>query len=509
VTANQALGAIALLLAVICFALAYRAARAECPRVALGWILAGGVVLRVYAGLDPYLHLYDERYHALVTRNLIAHPLTPTLYDDPALPYDAKSWLDNHVWLHKPPLALWLMAASMAVLGVNEAALRLPSLVLSTAGIGLTYALGTRLFDWRVGLLAAFFHAIHGLLVELASGGMAADHVDTALFFFVELGVYLGLCHARSPRALYLPLIGAATGAALLAKWLAGLVVLPVWLAFRWGGTRLAALLAEASVIVLVCAAVFVPWQLYIHARFPTEAAHESRYSFEHLTEVKEGRGGGALYHFRNMPRVFGELVPIPMLWFLYRVFARREPPGVLALAVWVAVPYAVFTAAATKMVGYVLIAAPAVFIIQAHFWESCRRAPIRRGWRGSILVLLALLVVLPVRQSVDRLKPFNVGDIGSVRSAQELRDLASRLPSGRVVVFVVGRYDDGIPRHVEAMFYTGRPTYSRTPTRDEVDQLAREGRTVVIYQRDDSDLPAYLRANAAVRVLRPRLGRR
>lgn len=505
-TANQTLGALALLLAGGCFALAWRAARAGRPRRALGLILAGGVILRIYAALDPYLHPWDERYHAVVARNLIAHPLTPTLYDDPALPYDPRSWLDSHIWLHKPPLTLWLLAASMAAFGLNEAALRLPSLVLSTAGIALTCAIGTRLFDWRVGLLAAFFQAIQGLLVDLASGGAASDHVDTTTFFCVELGVYLALRHAGSARVGDLLGVGLATGLAVLAKWLVGLVVLPIWLAARWGRTGPVRLLGEGVAIVVVAAALAAPWQLSVAARFPTEAAYQVRDKLGYLTSVKDGRSGGALYHVRDVPRHFGELAPAALAWFLWRVLRRREPGPARALAVWLAVPYLVFSLAATKMPGYVLVAAPALLVILAHAGEALRRASRRPGWRVPALVGLALLVVLPVRQAIDRLKPFNVGDVVAVGAARELRDLATRLPEGRVALFLAGDFADGLTRHVDAMFYTGRPAYSALPTQEDVRRLVGEGRTLVIYQRAGAALPPDLEASAGVRVLRPRM---
>ena len=51
--------------------------------------------------LDPFLNIYDERFHALVAKNLMHHPLKPTLYDDPVvnMPYDR--WDRYHIWLHK------------------------------------------------------------------------------------------------------------------------------------------------------------------------------------------------------------------------------------------------------------------------------------------------------------------------------------------------------------------------------------------------------------------------
>jgi 4-amino-4-deoxy-L-arabinose transferase len=88
-----------------------------------------GLTLRFYTSSDFFLHAWDERYHALVTKNRIQHPLTPTLYDSPILPYDYKNWTENHIWVHKQPLPPWTMAASMWMFGVNEIALRLPSII--------------------------------------------------------------------------------------------------------------------------------------------------------------------------------------------------------------------------------------------------------------------------------------------------------------------------------------------------------------------------------------------
>src|SRR5436309_1269279 len=124
-----------------CCALALRLYRRGRPGTAALALAAAGLVLRAYAGADLFLHPWDERYHALVAKHLAAHPLLPTLYDRALLPYDYRNWRANGVWLHKPPLALWLMAASLRLCGVNDWTLRLPSVLLSTLAILLTYDL--------------------------------------------------------------------------------------------------------------------------------------------------------------------------------------------------------------------------------------------------------------------------------------------------------------------------------------------------------------------------------
>ena len=61
----------------------------------------------------------DECCHALVAKNLLKHPLKPTLIDIPYLPTFAFDWGANHVWLHKPILGLWQIAGSYWLFGVN------------------------------------------------------------------------------------------------------------------------------------------------------------------------------------------------------------------------------------------------------------------------------------------------------------------------------------------------------------------------------------------------------
>ena len=59
---------------------------------ALGLLLLGGLALRVYTSTDCFLHDWDERYHALVGKNLLNHFFRPTLYENMAIPVDYTNW---------------------------------------------------------------------------------------------------------------------------------------------------------------------------------------------------------------------------------------------------------------------------------------------------------------------------------------------------------------------------------------------------------------------------------
>ena len=113
------------------------------------WLLLIGFLalgLRVWMAGDAYLHTWDERFHANVSKHIWAHPLSPTLYDRPVLPYDHRQWAANHIWLSKPALPFWIMGASIELFGPTELGLRLPGLLLSLLSVWLTYLIGRRLF---------------------------------------------------------------------------------------------------------------------------------------------------------------------------------------------------------------------------------------------------------------------------------------------------------------------------------------------------------------------------
>jgi 4-amino-4-deoxy-L-arabinose transferase len=136
------------------------------------------------------IHGLDESFHAIVARNLLKHPLVPTLYERQYLPSDEHDWQFATVWMHKPPLALWQIAGSFALLGETPLALRLPSALLATGAVWLTYLIGATLFDRRAGLIAAALHALNPATFTLVHGYIFSDHVDVAMLFWTELGVW-------------------------------------------------------------------------------------------------------------------------------------------------------------------------------------------------------------------------------------------------------------------------------------------------------------------------------
>ena len=459
-------------------------ARSERPGAAALLLALAGLLFRADLSDRAWLGKWDERYHAVVARNLTAHPLRPTLDEFPLEKHPPSAWTEGHVWLHKPPGALWPIAASLATFGTDERVVRIPSLVASTAGVLLTFALGRHFFGAPAAVFAAGFHAWNGRSALVASGLRATDHVDTLVAFFVELSALLGVLAAARLRAgrtgwALAAAGGLAAGYGVLTKDAPALVALGVFgvclLVERlpWRRRIGAGLLAAAA-----AAAVFVPWRLYTARAFPEHAAWAARRALRYFTEVVDGRDGPWTFHLANLPDHFGPLAPLALLVLAHR--AVRKPARGLPVLAWIGVTYAVFSLAPTKMESYVFVAAPAVWCALGLAAALPGALPAGSRRRAAAILLSAGLVAGSVHDGFRAWRPWDPRP-RTLALAEELRSLGSAvsaLPGGPWVVF-------SVPSPAEARFYA-RAGFQRGLPDERLLALARQrGYRVALYGRE------------------------
>lgn len=477
---NLLAGLTTVIICAVGYLFAFRYYKKDNDAAAVFLIVSCGLLLRLFAGADLFLHEWDERYHALVAKNLIKHPLIPTLYDQPLLPYDYHNWSENHIWIHKQPLPLWSMAFSMKLFGINEIALRLPSIILSSIAVYLTYYIAASLFNRTVGLTAAFFHSINGLVIMVTSGRIATDHPELFHLFFIELAVFLVVYYRNTRKSALNVFIGLALGSAILCKWLTALIVLPVWFILLRGKEPYPKLARNLCIILFFCAATFLPWQIYIHKAFPVEAAWEDSFNIRHITEVLEAHSGPFYYHFREMKNTFGELVYIPLLWFLVSVLMNLKDERPLAIAVWFLIPYLFFTCAKTKMPAYTLFAAPSVFIMLGLFIDVALKKISAYNSRRLLTPCLMLIFVVPaLLHTFKAVRPFHRVDRNPAW-AVELKNLDSRTSDKNTVIF-------NSTRPIETMFYSSFTAYKGFPTPEQIAELTEKGYQIYVLPEGNS----------------------
>ena len=472
---------------------------------AMGLLMVAAFLLRVLMSrLDPFLHDWDERFHALVAKNMMAHPFTPMLRAEEVLPYSYKDWCCNHIWLHKQPLFLWQMALSMKIFGVSDLAMRLPSALLGSLILYPIYRLGTLIFNQDTGYLAALLAAFAFYQLEQTSGVMGMDHDDVAFAAYVTASIWAYYEYRVSPHPWrWLVLVGLFAGAAVLCKWLVGLVVYAGWgLAILFYTPRRLAEYVRLAISFAVAGAVFMPWQLYIAWRFPVESAYERAYATRHFSEVLEGQQRLWTYHFDMLPIQYGGVLSLILVGMVVGliVHIRRPIAPVFGMVILV---FAFFTVAATKMYSYTYITSNLLLILAAAPLAICLQwVRTRFGRLAAVITAAQLLLIVaadlqpwgiiayhfqeqPYAMSNDPIRWQIRAD-----NAALYRTIDASVPEGYLVFNVLAGDE------MAAMFYSNRTVLPWWPSETELRRLQAQGRKIAVFpDHHDQHIPQYLRS--------------
>ncbi len=456
---------------------AFRIQKQQQYSIALAIIVLLGALLRIYLSADMFLHPWDERYHALVAKNMLSDPLVPMLYQNTVIPLDYRDWCANEIWLHKQPVPLWLMSAGIAVFGTWEPAVRFSSVLLSTIAIVVIYGLGKELFGKPVGFFAAFLLSIHGLTIEITSGRVATDHIDLCFMVFVLISMYYAVKDYRNSGYLFKILCGLFLGLAIMSKWLPALIVYGVWAVLNIRRISFGRFIAGSSIILGFAAILVLPWQIYIYTNWPAEAAWEARFNMLHITEVLDNNSGHWYYHFAKMGMLYGELSILALIWLAYKLLKPHRWRVHLAVFLWFLIPFVFFSIPKTKMQAYTLFAAPAIFISAGLFYTYLKQFIQHKKLKIPAILIMILLIMLPVRYSIERLKIFEEYD-RFPQWSKDIRQLKDHLKkeTAPIVVF-------GAPNPVETMFHIDCMAYDFKVDSSKLNSLQQQGYRVVLWE--------------------------
>ena len=474
--------------------------------------------IRVYiSASDPFLHEWDERFHALVAKNMIQNPFKPMLRLNPVLSYDYTAWCCNHIWLHKQPLFLWQMALSMKLFGVNLMALRLPSIIMSTLLVPLCYRIGTLVFNRNTGLLAAFITTFTYYHIELSSGTIGMDHNDTAFMFYTTASLWAFMEYHRNKSIKWALLVGLLAGGAVLCKWLTGLLVFAGWfgyiLANRSFFTR--SHLQHVVLALIATLIIFLPWQIWIFHAFPNEAAYEFNYNSRHIFEVIENHGGQVKYYLEKFDFTYftgGEIViPIILILTFYQLIRTRNILRV-PFIIFIMVPFVFFSfIVQTKLPSYLVFISPLILIACAHQITqlfSWINQKLNKNPATNILfaILTGILTILFLRPSELR----HVHELGEntkyVTGSYRLNKMhntrifkrLNELTEPDQVIFNTKSQEC-----IEAMFFSDRNVYHWCMKPQEYDTLKSQDIPIAVFQHhNNQSVPYFLQADTSVTII-------
>lgn len=366
---------------------------------------------------------WDEGFHALVAKNLLKHPFKFTLYEQPWLPYSYTDWGNNHIWLHKPPIAMWQIALSYAVLGVNTFALRLPSVILGSGAVFLTYLIATELFNKRIGLIVAFWQGFNVCTFNLIHGYLYSDHIDVTLLFWVEVSCYLLVKATKTGKLRYVIASGIAQGLAYLSKSYLGMVVFGI-MGVLWFLRRIKVLNTQECrlrfwhlpVQLMSSVLTVAPWAGYCLIFYRKEYIYEHKRVLDHLNTDVESWGATwdrPLFDYMVLiyPVIYTAVLAACV--FLFVIMWRRRRMGevfILAWAVGVILPH---SWSMTKTPSATTIAIPPLLIAISVIIGRALEPSDRKYTAIWLSSMLAMLVIsggetnVPGRDVFDEIKKF------------------------------------------------------------------------------------------------------
>ena len=369
-------------------------------RLALLLLTLGGMCLFTFGALsDPFLQLWDERFHALVAKNCMETPLMPRLYPElPIAEFDPMIWSHAYIWLHKQPLFIWQIALCFKLFGVSEFTLRLPSVIMATLMIPLCYRMGKLFIDRRLGYYTALSAAFSWFMLDLVSGHGLSDHNNVCFAFYVTASVWSWMEYVRSGRKWgWVALTGVLSGCAILTKWLTGLLVYLVWGLYLLSKYRFR--LKEWKILQLVAAlaitvAVALPWQIYTIKAYPEVAKKELENNSAHFSQAVEGHHQDRDFYLKTLPVIYigdkdyGNItsevleytpkrvlhILILLTGFGLLVYRSKQWEKRIPLAVTVLFVYLFFSMAGTKLPAYLFCVCAGGFMsigMVCCFWEE------------------------------------------------------------------------------------------------------------------------------------------
>jgi 4-amino-4-deoxy-L-arabinose transferase-like glycosyltransferase len=305
--------------------------------------------------------------------------------------------------LNKPPLSYWIVAPFYKLLGVSEAAERLPIVLGALIMIATAYGLGRIVFSIDAGLLAAIALAAAPRFLMFSRRIM----IDVYLAVFMGLALLMFLLAERTParRRLYLILMYASIALGIMTKGPVAAALpaaaLFVYLAVYRRLDKLREMMLPAGFAVI--AAIVLPWYIAIYLQHGWGHI-ETFIVQDNLSRYTQSVWGPRRGIFFYGPALIGDFFPwslflIPLagfglrrLWLTYR---GKIPPGSnlrgpAVLAIWSAVIVVFFSLSKSKEDLYILPIYPAVAALIGWFLTSRIGSEVPRKWGVLGFTILA-----------------------------------------------------------------------------------------------------------------------
>lgn len=335
--------------------------------------------------------------------------------------------VNNTPFFEKPPLAYWAGAASLALCGKNELAVRLPSALASSLTALLVLWLGTRLFGRKAGLYASLAYALSPLVL----GEARQLTTDALLALWTTLALAALLLSMEGGGRAWV-LFGAVCGLGILTKGIVALVLpvlaLGVFRALYRPAPWPFGNPARLAGAVLLALLVALPWHLAAWQQGGEPFIQEYLVK-QHIGRFRGGDTAHAAPFWFFVPGYLAGFFPwsffsVGALLRLRRIAAGPDESGApedarRLLRVWFWTVFLFFSASGSKLVSYILPLYPAAaLLVGDRLSHPGRRALSRPALAAAAvggLLFGAVLFAGPIAQATRA----NAETMATVRTLQ------------------------------------------------------------------------------------------
>ncbi len=455
-------------------------------------LVLGSICLKLFMILlAPYLFAWDEVFHGLVAKNMVANPFSPELYHKTFFKLGLY-WGDTTIWVHKQPWFLWQMALSIKVFGASAFAVRLPSLIYMCLSVFFIYDIGKKITNERIGFYAALFFSLNNHINDFVSGRIATDHNDVVFMGLIIASFWAFVNYVSTEKKFkYVILIGVFCGLAILTKWLVALIIFFCWFIYIISNNK--AIFYKISLYydflksLIIALVISMPWQIYIMLRYPAESSIEYDFNKKHITEALEGHAGDSYFYVEVLKIQYGYLAPLFCLVgivLLYRYMKERTM--YLALISSFVFIYLFFTFVQTKMLGFTTIVSFIVFLgfgaIANRMHDEFFASHKFKKFLFIGIVLFFGFLSFNIEDVQEKFTSWKVVEkdlfyLEREENNKETAELINSIEKDKTHVL----FNCDFPGNISYMFETGLIAYSRPPSSEDVKVIKDNGYKVGI----------------------------
>jgi 4-amino-4-deoxy-L-arabinose transferase-like glycosyltransferase len=360
----------------------------------------------------------DEGYYVSIAQSMLAtgNFLVPTL--------------NGEIWLDKPPLSMWGIAAGLWLFSKTEFGARAFIAFCFSLTVIIVYFLGAAIKGYRYGFLSGIIYAT--MVLPFISLNICTP--DTPLTLFTTssfLFFWLSIDHRSAANPIWKLLMIIALGLGFLTKGPAVLIPLTAIIVFLLIQKRFFSYFRSYWFFpaILLFLLIGFSWYIYIAAHIPGSLSYFiDNQIWGRTVSHKYSRNSGLVGMFIYLPTILVGALPWSVLWYrkCWNILTRfreswsklsllQDNPSGLLLALWIVLPFFVFSLARSRLPLYILPIFPAISLATAneliYFLEyrklkqptgrSQRLLLILGGWICIILLLKFTVSFYPNRNDM------------------------------------------------------------------------------------------------------------